>query len=173
MLLQNRDFEQNPELVESAVLAAFVTLHPINASALILLAEAPWHQRHEDAVRALQMLRSPNAGGELERAAFSGSRILGLRHNYALARKCIWALADLGTDEAYEALTRIGSSNDPAIAGYAKSSWMVGKGSLPFKGYCSKNPGLHAPDFQKGEGTSHACEIARYGQGLGLSLHWR
>lgn len=56
---------RDPESVESAINQAFPVLHPIHVPALILLAEASWHQRHEDVVKALQELRSPDAVGAL------------------------------------------------------------------------------------------------------------
>jgi hypothetical protein len=111
---------QNPDLVESAVNHASSILHPIHAAALVRLAEASWHRRHEDVVHALQVLRTPDAVAALERTAFSAHEYLAYDKSYALARKCTWALADIGTPEAYEALGRIAACNDPAIAEYAR-----------------------------------------------------
>ena len=124
----------NAGLVESAVNQASSVLHPIHVPALILLAEAPWHQRHEDVVHALQLLRSPVAVGALERAAFSTHEYLAYDHNYALARKCTWALADIGTPEAQQALARIANCDDLTIAGYAKKRLDNWKEELPRKG---------------------------------------
>jgi hypothetical protein len=52
--LESAILAQNPELAESAIFQAFSVLHPVHAPALILLAEVPWHQCHEDVVRAIQ-----------------------------------------------------------------------------------------------------------------------
>lgn len=112
---------RSPKSVESAVIQAFSALHPIQAPALILIVEAPWHQCHEDVVRALQILRSPGAVGALERTVSSNHEYLGYNNNHALARKCTWALADIGTPDAYLALTRIANdAPDPTVAGFAK-----------------------------------------------------
>jgi hypothetical protein len=111
---------RNPKQAESAVIQASSALHPIHAPALIQLAEAPWHQRHEDVVHALQQLRSPEAVSTLERVTFSNHAYLAYDNNHALARKCTWALADIGTQEAQQALKRIAGCTDPTIAGYAK-----------------------------------------------------
>lgn len=94
---------RNPKQVEFAVNDAFPVLHSVHVPALIALAEAPWHERHEDIVRALQILRSPEAVGALERTTLSNHEYLANDNNYALARKCTWALADIGTVEAKEA----------------------------------------------------------------------
>jgi len=111
---------RNLDLVESAVSEAYSALHEIYVPTLIALAEAPWHQRHEDVVHALQILRSPKAISALEQATFSRHEYLAYDNNYALARKCTWALADIGTREAHGALTRIAECSDPTIAAYAK-----------------------------------------------------
>lgn len=130
---------RNPELVESALSAAFPGLHPIHAPALILLAEDPWHQRHEDVVLALQDLRSPEAVDALERTTFSVHQHLAYDENSGLARKCTWALADIGTPEAREALVRIANCKNPTIAGYAKKRLDNWQKELPRKG---RNPNL-------------------------------
>ncbi len=94
---------QNAALVERAVCEAFAAgLHPLYAEFLILLAEAPWHTRHEDVVRALQSLRSPTAVGALERTAHAVHAYLAYDDGLALARKCTWALADIGTPDAHQ-----------------------------------------------------------------------
>jgi len=125
---------RDPESVESAVSQAFPVLHPVHAPALILLAEASWHQRHEDVVKALQELRSPDAVGALERTAFSVHEYLAYDNNHALRRKCTWALADIGTPEAQEALTRIANCNDPITAEYARKRLDNWQRELPRKG---------------------------------------
>jgi HEAT repeat protein len=126
--------KRSPELAESAVFRAFSVLHPVHAPALILLAEAPWHQRHEDVVRALQQLRSPDAIGPLERTTFSTHDYLAYDEDFGLARKCTWALADIGTPAAHEALTRLASCKNPTIAGYAKKRLDNWEKELPRKG---------------------------------------
>jgi hypothetical protein len=125
---------RSPELAESAVFQAFSVLHPVHAPALILLAEAPWHQRHEDVVRALQQLRSPEAIGALERTAFSTYEYLAYDEDFGLARKCTWALADIGTPAARGALTRLANCNNPKIAAYAKKRLDSWEKELPRKG---------------------------------------
>jgi hypothetical protein len=125
---------RNSELAESAISGAFSILHPIHAPALILLAEAPWHQRHEDVVRALQQLRSSDAVDALERTAFSVHEYLAYDGDFGLARKCTWALADIGTPAAHQALTRLAECNNPTIAGYAKKRLDNWQKELPRKG---------------------------------------
>jgi hypothetical protein len=78
--------------------------------------DAGWHLRQEDIVRALQQLRSPDAIDVLERAAFSIYAHLAYDENFGLARNCTWALADIGTPEAQQALTRLASCDNAVIA---------------------------------------------------------
>ena len=118
----------NAEFVEFAVTKASLVLHPIHASILIRLVEAPWHKSHEDVVHLLQVLRSPDAVSVLEKSTFAAHGYLAYDNNYALARKCTWALADIGTPEAYQTLTRIATCADTTIAGYARrrlDNWQI------------------------------------------------
>jgi len=115
--IRNRD----SDLVETSLQDVFAgELHPIYAPALIALADADWHLRQEDVVGALQRLRSPDAVVALERCTFSVHEHLAYDEFFGPARKCTWALADIGTPDAREALTRISNSDNPIIAGYAK-----------------------------------------------------
>lgn len=114
-----RDRDSN--LVEATLFEAFtIGLHPVHTTALIVLADADWHLRQEDVVGALQDLRSPSAVDVLERCAFSVHEHLAYDDNFGLARKCTWAIADIGTNEAREALRRIANCDNSTIAGYAK-----------------------------------------------------
>ena len=81
--------------------------HPLMASFLADLLVADWHREHETIARALQELAPAPAVGALERAALMSFDYL--RHDgfFGLARTCTWALADIGTPEAREALTRL------------------------------------------------------------------
>ncbi len=106
---------------ENAVTAAYRSgLHPCHVRPLITLLDAPWHHSHEDIAHNLQLLRSPEAIEALERTTHSHLKYLEYDSGYALKRKCTWALADIGTTEAREALERIAENDDPEIAAYAK-----------------------------------------------------
>jgi hypothetical protein len=88
-----------------------------------ILAEAllmPWHQRHEDVALALQRLREPVAVDALYEAALSEHAYLEYDEFFALARKCTWALADIGTAEAKRRLEDLASSKNTTISGYAR-----------------------------------------------------
>jgi hypothetical protein len=112
---------QNGDLAETAVFQAFSSgLHAVHSQLLIILAEAPWHSRHEDVVRALQQLHSPAAVDALERTAYAVHNYLAYDDGFALARKCTWAPADIGTPEAQQALTRLASGDNAVIASYAQ-----------------------------------------------------
>ena len=84
------------------------------------LTEAPWHTRHEDVVRAIQDLQCELAVPALERTAHATYDYLAYDEFLGLARKCIWALADIGTTDAYQALQRLSQSANSQIAAYAQ-----------------------------------------------------
>jgi hypothetical protein len=107
--------------VESALnLAWRAGLHPNLCTVLIDLAEAPWHMRHEDVVFAIQQLRCASAVPSLERTAHASYEYLSYDEFFGLARKCTWALADIGTSDAYHALERLMNSSHPLVSEYAR-----------------------------------------------------
>jgi hypothetical protein len=87
---------------------------------LIDLLRSTRHKRHEDVARWLQELRDPRAIEALYATALSKHEYLEYDDSHALARKCTWALADIGTVEAQERLRVLARSEDPEIAGYAQ-----------------------------------------------------
>jgi HEAT repeat protein len=112
--------KRDPSAVEIAVTAAYrIGLHPSMSAILTLLCEAPWHTRHEDVVRVLQEIGNDASVPALERTAQVQHAYLHYDNNRGLARKCTWALADIGTPGAKESLTRLMASADRNLAGYA------------------------------------------------------
>ncbi len=126
---------QDGAFAEDALNRAFhAGLHLVHAQSLIVLAEAPWHSRHEDIVQSLQQLRSPDALAALERTAHARYSYLEYDDLFGLARKCTWALADIGTPEAHQALTRLAACNNSLIAGYARKRLTNWQDELTRKG---------------------------------------
>jgi len=87
---------------------------------LIELIESDWHIRHEDVARELQHHGNQSAVSALHRTATRKYSYLEYDNSYALARKCTWALADIGTVEAKQALQELVKQSDPEISGYAE-----------------------------------------------------
>jgi hypothetical protein len=87
---------------------------------LITLLRATWHMKHEDLALWLQRLRDARAVDALYEAALTKHAYLHYNNSYALARKCTWALADIGTLEAREKLRQLAAGEDREIAGYAR-----------------------------------------------------
>ena len=80
----------------------------------------PWHRRHEDLSSALQEMKAPNSVNALFQAALSHHAYLDHDEFFGLARKCAWALADIGTPEAKERLQELARYENGVIAGYAQ-----------------------------------------------------
>ena len=94
-------------------------------SELLLL---PWHKRHEDIALTLQHLRVPSTVDVLAKAALVKYDHLAYDDSHAFARKCTWALADIGTLEARAHLERLARADDTEIAAYAQKrldNWEV------------------------------------------------
>jgi hypothetical protein len=109
------------DYVEDVLNGAFKSgLSPDLVPALIRLLSLKWHQRHEDVVGALQELKDPKSVEALFQAATSKHEYLSFDEFDGLARKCTWALADIGTEEAKSKLAILSKSDNPRIAGYAK-----------------------------------------------------
>jgi hypothetical protein len=102
-------------------------------AALVQLLEAPWHRRHEDIARFLQIMGYAPAVDALERTAQTTYPYLDYDEFFGLARKCTWALADIGTPAAHAALERLSQSDNPDIAGYALKRLNCWNDELPRK----------------------------------------
>ncbi|NOU29645.1 MAG: hypothetical protein HOO96_17205 [Polyangiaceae bacterium] len=121
-LLRDALARQDGEDLARALLLA--TLPPVpsgdRAPVLALALEASWHTLHEDIARALQVHRDPRTVPALARAARTKHAYLAYDDSHAFARKCIWAMADVGTTEAHAHLQELAQEADPEIAGYAR-----------------------------------------------------
>jgi hypothetical protein len=112
--------EQDGTALEAALMRAFgAGLHPSMTSVLNLLCVATWHARHEDVVRALQKIGDASSVEPLEKAAHAVHEYLDYDEFFGLARKCTWALADIGGTEARNALERLATSKNEQLAKYA------------------------------------------------------
>ena len=88
--------------------------------ALMQLLGKSWHFRHEDVVSTLQHLKDPRAVDALYEEALTSYEYLNYDEFFGLARKCTWALADIGTPEAKAKLQMLAQVNNTMIAGYAR-----------------------------------------------------
>jgi hypothetical protein len=131
---------QDADTVECALLLAFhfdlmtVDLAPLLAALLVL----PWHRKHEDIARALQQLRTPATADALAQAALMKHDYLAYDDSRALARKCTWALADIGSPQARVHLENLARVDDSKIAGYARKRLLNWDAELRRKGPASR-----------------------------------
>ncbi len=84
------------------------------------LLDADWHYEHEDLADTLQDIRDPNTVPCLLRAAQKRHEYLDYDGGHCLAVHCIWALHDIGTDAAVEALSVLAASKIAVIRDEAK-----------------------------------------------------
>jgi hypothetical protein len=111
----------DPDAVENALYNAFqVSITSEYAPVLIELLGMPWHHEHENIVSELQKLRDPRAIEPLYRAALVCHAYLDYDESFALARKCTWALADIGTIDAQSRLKSLACAENAIIAQYAQ-----------------------------------------------------
>jgi hypothetical protein len=119
--LKKASESQNANEIDQAVLMAFqVGLRPEFVPSLIVILDLQNHGEHEDIVRAFQQLKDPRAVDVVYRAALVRHDYLNYDVNFGLARKCTWALADIGTEEALAKLHILAKSDNQQIAGYAQ-----------------------------------------------------
>jgi hypothetical protein len=112
---------EDADAFELAVRAAFAAglprdLADIFSDALSMY----WHTRHEDLVTALQKMKNPASVEALFTAATYPHVYLEYDELFGLARKCTWALADIGTPLARERLAELAANPNPTIAAYAR-----------------------------------------------------
>jgi len=100
----------------------FIEIYSRDEEILLLLCdifESDWHTRHEDMASSFQFIRNPIAAKPLFNIAFSDFDYCRWNDNYPLQRKCTWALADIGTDEAKQYLKQIEQKSNQTIASFA------------------------------------------------------
>lgn len=86
-------------------------------NSLILLSN---HRMHEDIARSLQKAHDPCSIPALVGAVQADFDYLSWDGDKALARKCMWALAAIGTKEAWAEIGRFSQLDDPVVASWAK-----------------------------------------------------
>ena len=77
-----------------------------------------WHKLHENLASWFQQKKNPLAIELLYKTAFRED--LDVFEYKPLARKCVWALADIGTIEAKEYLLKMSKSGDKIIESFAQ-----------------------------------------------------
>ena len=87
---------------------------------LIELIDLDWHFCHEDIALLLQKFGSTNSVEKLFRSTTMKFGYLDYNDSKVFARKCTWALADIGNNEAKNALAKLSQNQDREIAEYAK-----------------------------------------------------
>ena len=112
---------REPDEISDAVTSAHqVGVQSVFVPPLLELLDFPEHYSHEDIVNAFQRLRDPTAIEALFRTATAHYKYLDYDEGFSLARKCTWALADIGTEEALAKLRLLAASENAVIAGYAQ-----------------------------------------------------
>ena len=112
---------EDAEAFELAVRSAFAAGLPCDLADLLTDALLmPWHRRHEDLVSALQKMKVPASAEALFAAATTQHAYLEYDDFFGLARKCTWALADIGTPLARLKLHQLATNSNQTIAAYAQ-----------------------------------------------------
>lgn len=79
-----------------------------------------WHEQHENIAMLLQRLKAPKSVDYLYATINQKYSYLEYDDSYALAVKCIWALGDIGNEEAKEYLKKLLNSENEIIVENAK-----------------------------------------------------
>jgi hypothetical protein len=117
------------------VLAARLELLTANlAPVLAELLLQPWHHKHEDIARTLQNLCVPETADALASAALIKHEYLEYNDSQAFARKCVWALADIGTPQARAHLENLARGPHLEVVAYAQKRLDNWEGELKRKG---------------------------------------
>lgn len=120
-ILEDAMLSRNPDDVDCALyMAGFVGLPASLIPFLIRILEQPWHRSHEYIASLFQDLKAPETVDVLYRTALTGNQFQPWDDSYVLARRCTWALADIGTPEAYSRLQLLSKYEIREIARFAR-----------------------------------------------------
>ena len=144
-VIRAKDGERVELALNECFRAGFTREH---VPALVGLLGQPWHTRHEDVVSALQQLKDARAVDALYEEALASYEYLEYDEFYGLARKCTWALADIGTPEAKAKLEALAREDNELIAGYARKRLNQWDAELHRKG--TPINGMNATREQRG-----------------------
>lgn len=110
---------EDGEMLEYLVYSLFLCESAINLSnyngILNKLIVSTWHEQHENIAMLLQKFKSPTSVDVLYETATKEFKYLEYDEAYALAVKCIWALGDIGTEQAKEQLELLLNSSNHII----------------------------------------------------------
>ncbi|MBD2721815.1 HEAT repeat domain-containing protein [Hymenobacter armeniacus] len=87
---------------------------------LLALLEMDGHYNHEGIIGILQRIKDARAVEGIYKASLLYHSYLAYDDTSGLARKCTWALADIGNEEAYEKLKLLAANPNAHVAGYAQ-----------------------------------------------------
>jgi hypothetical protein len=131
-LLFRAKVEKNAVDVEYALMLGFLFGEELIPTDVVCdLVTESWHTKHEDMALLLQEKKEPSSVKALSEAALMSLEYLGHDESYGFARKCTWALADIGTVESKRALEKLSTNSNEHIAMYAKKridNWEQEKG---------------------------------------------
>ncbi|MGO4500095.1 hypothetical protein AB4114_29895 [Paenibacillus sp. 2RAB27] len=119
-LLERALVERNADDVEFTLFAGFDLFTEKSVPILCELLVSDSHSRHEDIARSLQDLKSPESIESLYAAALLKLDYLDFDENFALARKCTWALSAINTIESRRKLELLAQCDNEIIRGFAK-----------------------------------------------------
>ena len=120
-LLEEAIQAQSPDDLEAALtIGSAFGFSEAHIPPLCELLGANSHFSHENIVSILQGLKAPQAVSALYKAALTAHPYLDYDETFGLARKCTWALADIGTPAALEKLGLLVANENPRIASYAQ-----------------------------------------------------
>jgi hypothetical protein len=120
-LIEEANRQQSADDLQAAiVIGATFGFSAEHIPVLCQLLHVVWHSCHEDIVSTLQQLKDPRALDAIYRAASVKHEYLAYDEFFGLARKCTWALADIGTVDTLAKLHLLAASDNSLIAGYAQ-----------------------------------------------------
>lgn len=117
--------EKNPEELEHLLnlSSRFYKFIKDDAEYFCNLLNYNWHFMHENIVSILQQLRCPKSIETLYQTAKKEFEYLDYDDTHSLARKCMFALGNIGTAEAIEKLKLLSQSPNTDLQEYAKEQF--------------------------------------------------
>jgi hypothetical protein len=144
-----------------------IQIYPRDEEILLLLCEifeSDWHTRQEDFASSFQYIKNPITAKSLFKMSFKLTEYDKWNDTYPMQRKCVWALADIGTSEAKGYLKEIEFKANETISSFATKRLQNWESEFRRKGQMLRSDKKYAFNISLENYSTSLNELPNQGQ---------